>query len=77
MPKYDTTGRGTKLARERFSKAMEHVRERVPYGPSKAGMSAKEARKMLQDMPEDARTRLENQMGTEQWNKMMEGLYAP
>ena len=71
----DVTG----LAVDRASQVLARVRKafnvRVPYGPSRAKMTPKEARTLIQNMSPEAKSRMMSSMGTEQWAKLMAELY--
>lgn len=75
MAEKDITG----LAVERAARSLGRIREvfnrRVPYGPTKAKLSPVEARRLIQGLSPDAKSRMMMNMGPDKWTELMTELY--
>lgn len=76
MPEFDVTGKVAQRSLKVISRLREQMRDKVPYGPLRSYMTAKETRMALQDMDPVAKQQLMQRVGPEEWSRMMEDLYA-
>ena len=70
----------TRLAVERTSEVIvrlrEHMKLRVPTGPSRPILTPKQTRMQLQRMDPLTKTTMIEKMGPDAWNVLMEKLYG-
>lgn len=70
----------TGVAVERAAKVLSRVKTlfniRVPYGPARAKMTPKEARKFWENLSPDARLRFAQSMGLNEYMDMIGRLYG-
>lgn len=73
--KKDVTGLAVERAAKTLGKIRQLFNERVPYGPTKAQMTPKEARRLIQGLSPEAKSRMMEQMGPDKWVELMTRLY--
>ena len=61
---------------KRMSRLRARMNERIPYGPLRQILSNKEIRMEFQNMNPDAKIQMMQQVGDEEWRRMMEDLYG-
>ena len=76
MPDRDITGRLVQGSVKRMSRLRARMNERIPYGPLRQHLSNKEIRMEFQNMNPDAKIQMMQQVGDEEWRRMMEDLYG-
>ena len=73
--KRDIMGEATQRAMKRIAAVRARMAQNVPYGPTRSFLSKPEQRKKLQHMDPNAKIAMIQQMGDEEWGKLMEQLY--
>lgn len=72
----DISRRAVEQTLDVVSRVRALVKKRMPYGPSRVGMTPRETRRLLQRLDPEAKQAMAERMGVEEWNKMMEKLYG-
>ena len=76
MPDRDITGRLVQGSVRRMSKLRARMNARIPYGRLRQHLNSKEIRMEFQNMNPDAKIQMMQQVGDEEWRRMMEDLYG-
>lgn len=71
----DVTGLAVERAARTLGRVKELFNKRVPYGPTRVRMSPVEARRMIQGLSPDAKSRMIMNMGLDKWTELMTELY--
>ena len=72
----DFTGKMTQFGSKRVAQLRKRMSERIPLGPMRAYLTKPEQRKKLQNMDPQAKTQLMQQVGEQEWMRMMSELYG-
>jgi hypothetical protein len=74
MPERDILGQATQRSLTVLSRLRERVNSHTPLGPVREQLSSKEARLRLQQLDPAAKIGMINEMGEEEWYKLVERL---
>lgn len=77
MPQVDPSRRAVELASAAILRARSIVAARLPYGPNKVAFSPAEARRRLSKMSDEARARLSQRLGPDEWEELLRRVYGP
>jgi hypothetical protein len=75
MAEKDTSRRTVEQVTHTLEKLSVSFRQRFPYGPRNVGMTQREERQHVQDMPLEAKIDKQRSMGPEAWETYMKELY--
>lgn len=75
MAKKDVSRLTVERALDKIVRIRERFAARVPYGPSREGLTPAEARKRIESMSPEQRLSFSKQMGTDEFLRMVEELY--
>lgn len=75
MAEKDMSGLAVERVVRMIGELRGHLATQLPYGPKKEKLTAREARRRLQNMPPAQKMDMEKRMGPEEWEIYMEKLY--
>ena len=76
MAERDVLGRTVVAVGDSLTRLREQMVKRVPYGPARAQMSAREMRLELQRMEAGPKLEFQREIGLDEWERFMEALYG-
>ena len=72
----DVSGLAVERAFQVIQRVKQNFAQRVPYGPTKAKMTPREARRFIQNMEPGLKESFKQRMGPEEWDTLMGRLYG-